>query len=280
MHLLEASTGKEQHKVGRTGRNAGAIADLDGDGLGDLWGEAGGELRAFRGEAPEAWRALGRFTPAGVFDRGSGITGNSEVDFDRDGVADTLVSDLAAPGTHAQRTTGSRTAVARSGRDGHVIWKTAIDQRGSWFEPRSGSQYELSAFPAPEGDLNGDGIADVIVRKKSELSSFVASDPEVTTVIEVLSGRGGARLWIANVAATDLAFINGTSDWLEPRVIEPGRGPDLIARRGMSRAMPALGILGTRWPHFVGEPCFGRRTVFGSRHADALLCRSERRRRA
>ena len=30
------------------------VADLDGDGLADLWGEADGQLRAFRGEAPEA----------------------------------------------------------------------------------------------------------------------------------------------------------------------------------------------------------------------------------
>ena len=41
------------------------FADLDGDGLADLWGAVDGELRAFRGEAPEAWRALGRFEPTG-----------------------------------------------------------------------------------------------------------------------------------------------------------------------------------------------------------------------
>ena len=34
-------------------------------GWNDLWGEVDGELRAFRGEAPEAWRALGRFDRAG-----------------------------------------------------------------------------------------------------------------------------------------------------------------------------------------------------------------------
>ena len=41
------------------------VADLDGDGLADLWGEAEGQLRAFRGEPPEAWRTFGQFSPRG-----------------------------------------------------------------------------------------------------------------------------------------------------------------------------------------------------------------------
>ncbi len=127
VHLLEASTGKEQHAV--IGLTNASVADLNGDGLADLWGEVGGELRAFRGEAPEAWRALGQFEPAGAIDRSVGIRGRGAVDFDRDGIADTLVSELAAPGTQDHRTTGSRTAVARSGRDGHLIWKASIDPR-------------------------------------------------------------------------------------------------------------------------------------------------------
>ena len=39
----------------RTGESE--FADLDGDGQADLWGAVDGELRAFRGEAPETWRA-------------------------------------------------------------------------------------------------------------------------------------------------------------------------------------------------------------------------------
>ena len=54
VHLLEASTGRERHKL--MGLGSARFADLDGDGLVDLWGDADGELRAFRGEAPEAWR--------------------------------------------------------------------------------------------------------------------------------------------------------------------------------------------------------------------------------
>ena len=59
VHLLEASTGRQQHTL--IGLAQPRFADFDGDGLTDLWGDAGGELRAFRGEAPEAWRALGSF---------------------------------------------------------------------------------------------------------------------------------------------------------------------------------------------------------------------------
>ena len=47
------------------GLERAGFAELDGDGLVDLWGEVDGELRAFRGEGPEAWRALGRFDRAG-----------------------------------------------------------------------------------------------------------------------------------------------------------------------------------------------------------------------
>ncbi len=63
VHLLEASTGRERHRV--IGLERLGFADLDGDGLSDLWGEVDGELRAFRGEGAEAWRALGRFDRAG-----------------------------------------------------------------------------------------------------------------------------------------------------------------------------------------------------------------------
>ncbi len=84
VHLLEASTGREQHRV--LGLQNPGMTDLDGDGLLDLWGEVDGEMRAFRAEPPEAWRALGRFgepgSPARRCSRGlsrklSGLFANS-----------------------------------------------------------------------------------------------------------------------------------------------------------------------------------------------------------
>ena len=73
-------------------------ADLNGDGVADLWGETGGELRAFRGEAPEPGEHWVISSRPATNDRSRGIFGSSEVDFDRDGVPDALISELAAQG--------------------------------------------------------------------------------------------------------------------------------------------------------------------------------------
>jgi hypothetical protein len=62
VYLLEASTGRERHAI--NGLTRTSLADLDGDGMDDLWGDVHGELRAFRGEGAEVWRTLGSFQPA------------------------------------------------------------------------------------------------------------------------------------------------------------------------------------------------------------------------
>ena len=79
------------------GLTQAGFADLDGDGLADLWGNVDGELRAFRGEAPEAWRALGRFDPAYTPYRAIDLIRDGWVDLDGDGVADTLDAQRAGP---------------------------------------------------------------------------------------------------------------------------------------------------------------------------------------
>ena len=55
--------GRELHAI--DGLSWPRPADLDGDGLEDLWGSVDGKLRAYRGEAPEAWRVLGRYHEGG-----------------------------------------------------------------------------------------------------------------------------------------------------------------------------------------------------------------------
>ena len=67
---LEASTGRTVSTA--VGLGKAGTADLDGDGLADLWGEADGQLRAFRGEAPEAWRGA-RFVRRGPRVRSMGL---------------------------------------------------------------------------------------------------------------------------------------------------------------------------------------------------------------
>ena len=171
-----------------------SAADLNGDGLVDLWGEVDGELRAFRGEAPEAWHVLGQFKPATATDPNSDSTKSSSADLDRDGVADTLIAGLEAP-VHAFDLTGGQLPSLRSGRDGRVIWKAAIDPRGSWHLPNSGNAYELVAFPLPGGDIDGDGTPDVIVSERPGLAGMSSRSEFEDPSIELLSGQTGARLW-------------------------------------------------------------------------------------
>ncbi len=255
VHLLEASTGRERHRV--IGLERAGFADLDGDGMSDLWGEVDGEVRAFRGEGPEAWRALGRFDRAGwargelpafrqklgaLFSVGFDETpvdpaGTGGADFDGDGVGDVLIGDLHAPGNATHERTGSHTAVARSGRDGRVIWKTGIDPRGTWFNPASGEGYELSALPLPGGDLDGDGTADVIVNKGVG-ASRLATAPATTLEVELLSGRTGARIWTGGrLPPSSLGKGKLDVDWTDACVVEPNGHPDVIVGQSSLSAL-------------------------------------------
>ena len=65
VHVLEASTGKERHVI--EGLAQVHAADLDGDGLTDLWGEVDHELRAFRGERRRPARARALSSSGGVY---------------------------------------------------------------------------------------------------------------------------------------------------------------------------------------------------------------------
>ncbi len=222
VHMLELSTGRELHALaGLT--NPGA-ADFDGDGLADLWGEFRGQLAAFQGEAPEAWRALGNFHTAQT----TRISGNdtltrSFVDFNGDLVADALSAGLsyAAPFGSA----GNRTAICRSGTDGRVIWKSVLDSDDSLKIGR------FCVFPLPEGDFDGDGTPDVIVQSDRLTPAAVQSKPAATLPLNVLSGRTGAHLFKAG--PLPLGFqASGYSriQSIQARTIEPGGAPDLLVR--------------------------------------------------
>ncbi len=99
VHVLAASTGQEVHTI--EDFDWPRTADLDGDGLVDLWGSASGKLQGFRAEPPEDWRALGTFETA--------------ADFDGDSVTDLMTVHLNIHSEFDPVQTGVRTAAPDPG---------------------------------------------------------------------------------------------------------------------------------------------------------------------
>jgi hypothetical protein len=224
-HILEASSGREVHAI--DGLTDPAVADLDGDGLNDLWGQADRQLQAFRGEAPEVWRALGIYSRAARYSELLSRLAEPAADFDGDGIGDTLIETIRSPSSSENVTTGSRTVVARSGRDGRVVWKTRLDPRSSWDDQETGDIYRAETFPLPTGDLDGDGTPDVIVRRTA-LEPYESNRP-ASLPLDLISGRTGRQLWSAGplplgYAATGFSQVHS----IDARVIEPGGASDLL----------------------------------------------------
>ncbi len=213
IHVLAAATGREVHTI--EGVSWPKVADLDGDGLVDLWGSVQGHLRAFRAEPPDAWRVLGAFKPAG--------------DFDGDGIADVFTGLLEVPSETARVQTGGRTAVARSGRDGRVLWKTRLDPMDDWLRSSPhGVHYALSTGSRADDDFDGDGTPDVLVLKTQHhgrLWGLSSSAP-----IRILSGRSGRILWSEGLRLPEYEGLGYTDVWVNGVIPSetPGRSDVLI----------------------------------------------------
>jgi tRNA A-37 threonylcarbamoyl transferase component Bud32/outer membrane protein assembly factor BamB len=253
IHMLEMSTGRELHTL--EGLNSPAAADFDGDGVDDLWGNIGGHLQAFHGEAPEAWRALGRFSPANVSDeRVLGQVNQPAADFDGDGVADTL---LGGPTSRVPNgLIPFSTAICRSGSDGHLLWKSELNRGEYPFDYESGHGFSLSTFPLPAGDFDGDGTADVVVKSDVRSRTRVVSNRKATLPILALSGRTGRHLW--NAGPLPLGFAaNGYSaiQSVDVRRIDPSGAPDLVVRHDSPFVAPGSKVLKAM---FAGEPRLAR----------------------
>jgi outer membrane protein assembly factor BamB/predicted Ser/Thr protein kinase len=208
VRMLSASDGRDRHTI--PGLFRPSAADLDGDGLDDLIGSADGTWRAFRATTPEEWRALGEFRPA--------------ADFDGDGVVDVLNEGLRAKSSFADQ----RTLVARSGRDGHVLWRTLVDPEKDWNRDGEDTTYHAVAAPARNGDLDGDGAPDVIVTV-SKLVTTIGRGGGASIPLAAISGRSGRSLWSAGRLPLGFAASGHTRVvGFEVRSAEHGARPDVF----------------------------------------------------
>ncbi|MHB1557754.1 MAG: FG-GAP repeat domain-containing protein [Isosphaeraceae bacterium] len=219
VNVLEVTTGRELHRA--AGLSRAKVADLDGDGLLDLWGEAEGQVRAYRGEPPECWSALGDYFA--VRDHGGGWSSDFApvVDLDRDGIGDVV-------GSTSDDTSGRATAMARSGRDGRLIWKTTLDAPWFWTSGKWKRFYPISLLAPPHGDLDGDGTPDVILQRYYGDESAVGREP-ASIPLQALSGRDGRPLWKAAPLRLGFEAYGDTKIIrFEARVFAPGELPDLL----------------------------------------------------
>ncbi len=240
-HILEASTGKEAHSV--IGLTTVEVADLDGDGITDLWGDVDGQLHAFRGETPLRWRAIGSYHPAGEFALRNGDMREPAADLDGDGINDVLIEQVRAP----DPAYGTRFAVARSGRDGRLLWKTELDPPRIWYERGHGQSFGLGAFAGRDGDLDGDGTADVLITRSSPDPGVLDIEPPATIPLRALSGRTGEPLWMVGPLALDGLKVHGDLriDWVTPHAIAPSEPADVLVAYGRPFSSPSPGAAPT-----------------------------------
>ncbi len=153
-HILSTGTGTLAHYL--PGITDPQVADLDGDGIPDLYAVRnqdsrgwGGVFTAFRGSPPEVWRWLQSWSPA--------------PDYNGDGVGELV------------RWRGGNTACI-SGADGRVSWQVEVNTN------------DVLTPPLPHGDLDGDGIPNVL-----RYGLGGSGSP-----LYAVSGKTGKVLWTAD----------------------------------------------------------------------------------
>jgi hypothetical protein len=158
------------------GQTLAALGDVDNDGIGDLAAVAPfqngnlGAVRVLSGATGVTIYTLGGTTPYEAFGAAVAAVG----DVDGDGVKDLVVG---VPGSTGSGLTGR--VEVHSGRTGTLLWSQTDNQVGS----------DYGFAVAGTGDMNGDGVADVIVGAPRYFDALTGKTPGAITI---LSGATGA----------------------------------------------------------------------------------------
>ena len=229
-YLLSAATGRlGAELVGQWWHNQSLdrclqTGDLDGDGLMDLCGRfpesdeqrESNRVHALRGHAPEVWRRLGVWSPV--------------QDLDGDGIAD-LIRPENRSGPREDDQDNPEQVTAVSGRDGRILWQGDTGRGQVRFSgggsgggggnaganPLDQSLGDLlagpvnvKAFPLPQGDLDGDGTADLLAfAGEFRWATEYVKDGGVSLQnysygwtpkgpLVAISGKTGRRLWTSD----------------------------------------------------------------------------------
>jgi len=166
VYLVSAARGVETHRLDAV--HATRLADFNGDGLPDLFTardtREGMQLKVLAGAAPEAWRRLGDVRPA--------------QDYNGDGLTDAV--EVAGESKPSLRII--------SGRDGQVLSQPAIE----WRDQRIAEKPVVTAPPLPNGDLDGDGVTDLLVASEWRVPFRMESQ---AFALMAISGATGRRVW-------------------------------------------------------------------------------------
>jgi tRNA A-37 threonylcarbamoyl transferase component Bud32 len=204
-YLLAAGTGRLASAI--SGFRARGIANLDNDGLADLWGtekstEISGPrtLRIFRGEAPIAWRRMEKYSPV--------------LDLNGDEISDLLGTPQGS----------SPEVTAISGEDGQVLWRTNVNPSPGEDSPRH--NYSLFSVAGPLGDLNGDGLNDLVAfqaRFNDPNNGCVSRLPLVA-----VSGKTGKRIWTAGAVPEATGLVHHAFRGLQGAKMGSGENASLF----------------------------------------------------